>query len=102
LRQITDGEMDGYTYHRDDNPTVCAVEKQVAKMEGAEDCIVCTTGMAACTLIYLTYLNAGDNVIIFHDVYGAHYKVSLILAAPVAETSVDRNNVSRTYGNTDV
>ena len=30
LRQITDGEVDGYTYHRDDNPTVRAVEKQVA------------------------------------------------------------------------
>lgn len=79
LRQITDGEIDGYTYHRDDNPTVRAVEKKIAEMEGAEDCIVCTTGMAACTMIYLTYLNAGDNVIIFHDVYGAHYKVSLIL-----------------------
>ena len=79
LRQITDGEIDGYTYHRDDNPTVRAVEKKIAAMEGAEDCIVCTTGMAACTMIYLTYLRAGDNVIIFHDVYGAHYKVSLIL-----------------------
>jgi len=79
LRQITDGEIDGYTYHRDDNPTVRAVEKKIAAMEGAEDCIVCTTGMAACTMIYLTYLGAGDNVIIFHDVYGAHYKVSLIL-----------------------
>jgi cystathionine beta-lyase/cystathionine gamma-synthase len=79
LRQITEGEIDGYTYHRDDNPTVRAVEKKIAAMEGAEDCIVCTTGMAACTMVYLTYLRAGDNVIIFHDVYGAHYKVSLIL-----------------------
>ena len=79
LRQITDGEIDGYTYHRDDNPTVRAVEKLVAKMEGGEDCIVCTTGMAACTMIYLTYLSAGEHLIIFHDVYGANYKVSLIL-----------------------
>ena len=51
LRQITDGEIDGYTYHRDDNPTVRAVEKLIAKMEGAQDCIVCTTGMAACSMI---------------------------------------------------
>jgi cystathionine beta-lyase/cystathionine gamma-synthase len=48
-------------------------------MEGAEDCIVCTTGMAACTMVYLTYLNAGDHLILYHDIYGAHYKVSLIL-----------------------
>lgn len=79
LRQITDGEIDGYTYHRDDNPTVRAVEKKIAAMEEAEDCIVCTTGMAACTMIYLTYLSAGDHLVLFHDVYGAHYKVALIL-----------------------
>jgi len=79
LRQITDGEIDGYTYHRDDNPTVRAVEKEIAAMEGASDCVVCTTGMAACTMVYLTYLSAGDHLILFHDIYGAHYKVSLIL-----------------------
>ena len=79
LRQITDGEIDGYTYHRDDNPTVRAVEHRVAALEGAEDCIICTSGMAACTMVYLTYLHAGDHVIIFHDTYGANYKVSLIL-----------------------
>jgi len=79
LRQITDGEIDGYTYHRDDNPTVRAVEHRVAALEGAEDCIICTSGMAACTMVYLTYLKAGDHMIIFHDTYGANYKVSLIL-----------------------
>jgi cystathionine beta-lyase/cystathionine gamma-synthase len=79
LRQITDGEIDGYTYHRDDNPTVREVERIIASLEGAEDCVVCTTGMAACTMVYLTYLRAGDHMIIFHDTYGANYKVSLIL-----------------------
>ncbi len=79
LRQITDGEIDGYTYHRDDNPTVREVEHKIAALEGAEDCIVCTSGMAACTMAYLTYLNAGDQLIIFHDTYGANYKVCLIL-----------------------
>jgi cystathionine beta-lyase/cystathionine gamma-synthase len=79
LKQITDGAIDGYTYHRDDNPTVREVEKKIADMEKAEDCIVCTSGMAACTLVYLTYLKAGDHLILFHDLYGAHYKVSLAL-----------------------
>ena len=79
LRQITDGEVEGYTYHRDDNPTVREVERHVAAMEGAEDCIICTTGMAAGTMAYLTYLSAGDHLVLFHDIYGAHYKVSLIL-----------------------
>ncbi|NLX20198.1 MAG: aminotransferase class I/II-fold pyridoxal phosphate-dependent enzyme [Phycisphaerae bacterium] len=79
LRQITDGEIDGYTYHRDDNPTVREVERKIAELEGAEDCVVSTTGMAACTMVYLTYLKVGDHLIIFHDTYGANYKVSLIL-----------------------
>jgi len=79
LRKITDGEIDGYTYHRDDNPTVRAVEKQIAELENAEDCVVCTSGMAACAMVYFTYLKAGDNLVLFHDTYGAHYKVSLIL-----------------------
>ena len=79
LRQITDGEIDGYTYHRDDNPTVREVERKIADLEGAEDCVVCTSGMAACTMAYLTYLKAGDHLVIFHDTYGANYKVSLIL-----------------------
>ena len=79
LRQITDGEIDGYTYHRDDNPTVRAVEKEIALMEKGVDCVICTTGMAALTMIFLTYLKSGDNLLTFHDVYGANYKVGLIL-----------------------
>ncbi len=79
LRQITEGEIDGYTYHRDDNPTVREVERKLAALEEAEDCVICTSGMAACTMIFLTYLRAGDHLLIFHDTYGANYKVSLIL-----------------------
>jgi len=79
LRQITDGEIDGYTYHRDDNPTVRMVEKKIAEMEKAQDCVICTSGMAALSMVFLTYLKAGDNLLTFHDVYGANYKVSLIL-----------------------
>lgn len=79
LRQITDGEIDGYTYHRDDNPTVRAVEKKIAAMEHAVDCVICTSGMAALSMVYFTYLKAGDHLILFHDIYGANYKVSLML-----------------------
>jgi len=79
LRRITDGEIEGYTYHRDDNPTCRAVERQIAELEGAVDCVVATTGMAAISMVYLNYLQAGDHLLIFHDTYGANYKVSLLL-----------------------
>jgi len=100
LRQITDGEIDGYTYHRDDNPTVRTVEKKVAALEQAQDCVICTSGMAACTLVYLTYLSAGDHLIIFYDVYGAHYKVSLILeklGVDITWLDIDKHDEVGTY-----
>ncbi len=79
LHRITEGDVEGYTYQRDDNPTCRAVERQIAAMEGGADCVIASTGMAAITLAYLTYLNAGDHLLIFHDTYGANYKVSLLL-----------------------
>jgi len=79
LRQITDGEIDGYTYHRDDNPTVRTVERKIAALEEAEDCVISTTGMAATAMTFLTFLKQGDHLLTFHDIYGANYKVSLIL-----------------------
>lgn len=79
LKSISGKDIQGYTYHRDDNPTVLAVEKQLAALEGGERCILATTGMAACSLVYFSLLSAGDHVVLFHDSYGAHYKVSLIL-----------------------
>ena len=99
LRQITEGEIDGYTYHRDDNPTVREVEKKIAALEETEDCIICTTGMAACTMIYLTYLKAGDHLLLFHDVYGANDKVSLILERLGIQVSwMDADDADRIAG----
>ncbi len=98
LRQITEGEVEGYTYHRDDNPTVREVERKIAALENAQDCVVCTTGMAACTMVYLTYLRAADHLIIFHDTYGANYKVALILERlGIQVTWVDANDYQRIH-----
>jgi cystathionine gamma-lyase/homocysteine desulfhydrase len=52
--------------------------------------------MAACTMVYLTYLRAGDHLILFHDIYGANYKVSLILdRLGVDITWLDANEADR-------
>ncbi|MHB8902952.1 MAG: trans-sulfuration enzyme family protein, partial [Thermoguttaceae bacterium] len=98
LRQIADGQIEGYTYHRDNNPTVRAVERQLARLEDAEDCILCTTGMAAGTMVYLTWLGQGDHLVLFHDIYGAHYKVGLILERMGIEiTWLDAGNSGDLY-----
>ena len=77
--KIRSGEVLGYTYDRDDNPTVRMVEKQIAPMEGGEDCMLCTSGCAALAMIYFTYLHAGEQLLIFNEIYGGNYKISLIL-----------------------
>jgi len=47
-------------------------------------------------MVYLTYLSAGDHLILFHDIYGAHYKVSLILERMGIDiTWIDANNGDR-------
>lgn len=79
LEAISEKNMPGYTYHRDDNPTVVAVEQRIAALERGGRCILSTTGMAACSLVYFSFLSAGDHVVLFHDCYGAHYKVSILL-----------------------
>ena len=56
---------------RDDNPTCRVVEKMIAALEGANDSVISTTGMAALTMVFLTYLESGDHLLTFHDVYGA-------------------------------
>jgi cystathionine beta-lyase/cystathionine gamma-synthase len=48
-------------------------------MEGASHALLASSGMAAISLIFFTYLKPGDELLIFHDTYGANYKLSLIL-----------------------
>ena len=41
--------------------TVRAVEKEIALMEKAKDCVICTSGMAALSMIFFTYLSMHHN-----------------------------------------
>lgn len=66
----------GYSYSRSANPTVRALEKRLADLEGGVDCICYGTGMAAINGLYLAYLNAGDHAIVSDVVYGGTYRLS--------------------------
>src|SRR5260370_11565558 len=46
-RQQAVGENKGYTYSRSGNPTVAALERRLAALEGAEFCTCYATGLAA-------------------------------------------------------
>jgi methionine-gamma-lyase len=52
------------------NPTVEAMEKAVAELEGGHKALGCASGMAAISTIFITLLKAGDHVICSKSVYG--------------------------------
>lgn len=60
----------GYTYSRAGNPTVAALEKRLAALEGAEFATCYATGLAATTALFLGLLKAGDRVVVSQAVYG--------------------------------
>jgi cystathionine gamma-synthase len=56
-------------YGRYGNPTVRAVEKRVAALEGTEDAAFFASGMAAVTTTVLALTRGGQHVVLFRDCY---------------------------------
>lgn len=56
-------------YGRYGNPTVRELESRLAALEGAEDAVAFSSGMAATTSAILTLLKTGDHIVLFRDCY---------------------------------
>jgi cystathionine gamma-synthase len=56
-------------YGRYGNPTVAAVERKMADLEGGEAALVFSSGMAAVTVSLLTLLSAGAHMVMTDDCY---------------------------------
>lgn len=90
------GVEEGYIYTRIGNPTIDALERQLASLENGYRSIAVSSGMAAVSTIYLTLLSYGDHMISTDAVYGP--------ARGVMEKQFCRFGMSATYvntGNTD-
>ena len=64
------GKHKGFTYTRSGNPTVAALERNLAQIEGAPGAICFGTGMAAISTLFLGVLSAGDHIVVSDVVYG--------------------------------
>lgn len=62
-------EVEREEYGRYGNPTVRAVEAKLAALEGADDAVLLSSGMAAVTNTLLLLLKAGDHLILTDDCY---------------------------------
>ncbi len=65
------GEEEGFVYSRFANPTVRMFEQRLAALEGGEDCLATSSGMAAIMATCLAVLRAGDHVLCSASVFGA-------------------------------
>lgn len=69
LREYFDGRIEREEYGRYGNPTVRTAERKLAALEGAEDCVLFGSGMAAATTTLLALLKSGDHVVMTSDCY---------------------------------
>jgi cystathionine beta-lyase/cystathionine gamma-synthase len=70
VRRYNEGTSDKYLYSRYTNPTVEAVEEQIALLEGAEAAMVLSSGMGATATAILALMRAGDEVVCSSAIYG--------------------------------
>jgi methionine-gamma-lyase len=64
------GEQPGFIYSRMANPTVQALEYQLAQLEGADEALVVASGMAAISSIFYALASQGDEIAFIDPVYG--------------------------------
>lgn len=60
----------GYSYSRQDNPTVRACERRIASLEEGADAICVSSGMAATVTVFSAFLKSGDHCILTQCSYG--------------------------------
>jgi cystathionine beta-lyase/cystathionine gamma-synthase len=70
-----EGRLNGYLYSRYENPTVVAVEQKLAAVDGAEQSLLFSSGMAAIATALLTLLKAGDEVVCCSAIYGGTFHI---------------------------
>ncbi|SEI91687.1 methionine-gamma-lyase [Bhargavaea ginsengi] len=71
---VVSGKKEGRYYGRYGNPTTRTLENKVAVLEGAEDALGVSSGMAAISIALMASLRTGDHVVVTKDVYGGTHK----------------------------
>jgi cystathionine beta-lyase len=70
-------DKSGYTYGLHGTPTTFTLEERLATLEGGQHCLLCPSGLAALALVNLTFLQAGDEVLLPDNAYGPSKELAL-------------------------
>ncbi|HQG30682.1 MAG TPA: aminotransferase class I/II-fold pyridoxal phosphate-dependent enzyme [Deltaproteobacteria bacterium] len=69
IEDYTKNKKERFEYGRYGNPTELIAQKRLADLEGAEDCVVFSSGMMAITTTILSLVRTGDHIVITDDSY---------------------------------
>jgi cystathionine gamma-synthase len=69
IEDYTKKGKEHFEYGRYGNPTAKIAEARMADLEGAEDCVVFSSGMSAITTTILSLVQSGDHIVITDDSY---------------------------------
>ncbi len=69
IEEYTKKGKEHFEYGRYGNPTATIAERRLADLEGAEDCVVFSSGMSAITTTILSLVKTGDHIVITDDSY---------------------------------
>lgn len=69
IEDYTKKGKEHFEYGRYGNPTAQIAERRLADLEGAEDCVVFSSGMSAITTTILSLVQSGDHIVITDDSY---------------------------------
>ena len=75
MADLFDLKREGFFYSRLANPTVDALEKRIAALEGGACGIGCASGMSAVLLTAMTLCQAGDNIVTASEIYGGTFNL---------------------------
>ncbi|HJU27469.1 MAG TPA: aminotransferase class V-fold PLP-dependent enzyme, partial [Rhodanobacteraceae bacterium] len=75
MRARMHDEYGEHCYTRGNNPTVEILRKKIAALEGAEDCLVFSSGAAAISAAVVALVSAGDHVVCVHKPYSWTHKL---------------------------
>ena len=70
LRTQEWADKSGYTYGLHGTPTTFTLEERIATIEGGQYCVLAPSGLSALTLVDMSFLRQGDEVLLPDNAYG--------------------------------
>jgi cystathionine beta-lyase/cystathionine gamma-synthase len=93
LAELLEFERPGHSYSRYSNPTLDALERALAELEGGDAGLVAASGMAAIHAVVLSLLETGDELVMPRAVYGG--TVGLVRSV-LARVGIEARSVDTT------